>query len=308
MAPTPLFHVTACNCLLHPCTLTGGTIVLTYKWNAGRALELIERERVTNFSGVPTMSRELHRPPRLGDAGHVVAARHGRRRRPAAARPRREDRPDARRRRPVDRLRPDRDPRHRHRQQRPVLPRQAVVVRAGDADASTPSSSTRTATTCRPGRTPSASCACGAPTSSRATSTGRRRPPSRSSTGGSTPATSPASTTTASCSSSTGPRTWCCAAARTCTAPRSRRRSTSTTPSPRRPCSACPTSASARTSAPSSCCARARRSTPTSCRAFLDGRIAKHKIPAHVWFRDTPLPRNANGKFLKRELRAELLG
>jgi acyl-CoA synthetase (AMP-forming)/AMP-acid ligase II len=59
MAPTPLFHVTACNCLLHPCTLTGGKIVFTYKWDAGRALELIEREGVTNFSGVPTMSREL---------------------------------------------------------------------------------------------------------------------------------------------------------------------------------------------------------------------------------------------------------
>ncbi|MEX0846251.1 MAG: class I adenylate-forming enzyme family protein [Ilumatobacteraceae bacterium] len=59
MAPTPLFHVTACNCLLHPATLTGARIVFTYKWEPGRALELIEREGVTNFSGVPTMSREL---------------------------------------------------------------------------------------------------------------------------------------------------------------------------------------------------------------------------------------------------------
>ncbi|MCU0260480.1 MAG: acyl--CoA ligase [Ilumatobacteraceae bacterium] len=59
LAPTPLFHVTACNCLLHPCTMAGGRIVLMYKWDAGRALELIEREGVTNFSGVPTMSREL---------------------------------------------------------------------------------------------------------------------------------------------------------------------------------------------------------------------------------------------------------
>ena len=59
MAPTPLFHVTANNCLLQPCTLVGGVIVFLRKWDAGRALELIERERVTNFSGVPTMSREL---------------------------------------------------------------------------------------------------------------------------------------------------------------------------------------------------------------------------------------------------------
>ena len=59
MAPTPLFHVTANNCILYPATLTGARIVLTYKWDPGRTLELIEREGVTNFSGVPTMSREL---------------------------------------------------------------------------------------------------------------------------------------------------------------------------------------------------------------------------------------------------------
>ncbi len=59
MAPTPLFHVTANNCLLHPGTLTGAKVVFMYKWDAGRALELIERERVTSFSGVPTMSREM---------------------------------------------------------------------------------------------------------------------------------------------------------------------------------------------------------------------------------------------------------
>jgi long-chain acyl-CoA synthetase len=59
MAPTPLFHVTANNCLLHPATISGSRIVFTYKWDAGRALELIEREGVTNFSGVPTMAREM---------------------------------------------------------------------------------------------------------------------------------------------------------------------------------------------------------------------------------------------------------
>ena len=34
--------------------------------------------------------------------------------------------------------------------------------------------------------------------------------------------------------------------------------------------------------------------------------IAKHKAPRYVWILDTPLPRNANGKFLKRELRETL--
>ena len=59
MAPTPFFHVTACNCILHPATLLGSKVVMTYKWDAGRALELIEREKITNFSGVPAMGREL---------------------------------------------------------------------------------------------------------------------------------------------------------------------------------------------------------------------------------------------------------
>ncbi len=59
MVPTPLFHVTACNCVMHAGTIGGAKLVLLYKWDAGRALELIEREGVTNFSGVPTMSREM---------------------------------------------------------------------------------------------------------------------------------------------------------------------------------------------------------------------------------------------------------
>jgi long-chain acyl-CoA synthetase len=59
MAPTPLFHVTANNCLLQPCTLSGGKIVFMRKWDPARALELIERHRVSNFSGVPTMTREM---------------------------------------------------------------------------------------------------------------------------------------------------------------------------------------------------------------------------------------------------------
>lgn len=59
LAPTPLFHVTACNCMLHPMTLTGGTVVLMRRWDPARAIELIERERVTGLSGVPSMTRDL---------------------------------------------------------------------------------------------------------------------------------------------------------------------------------------------------------------------------------------------------------
>jgi long-chain acyl-CoA synthetase len=56
---TPLFHVTANNCGAYACTAAGGKLVLMYRWDAKVALELIERERVTAMSGVPVMSREL---------------------------------------------------------------------------------------------------------------------------------------------------------------------------------------------------------------------------------------------------------
>ncbi len=56
---TPLFHVTANNCGAYATTAAGGKMVLMYKWDAGEALKLIERERVTAMSGVPVMSREL---------------------------------------------------------------------------------------------------------------------------------------------------------------------------------------------------------------------------------------------------------
>jgi long-chain acyl-CoA synthetase len=41
---------------------------------------------------------------------------------------------------------------------------------------------------------------------------------------------------------------------------------------------------------------------------FLGERIAAYKVPSTVWFRTEPIPQNANGKFLKRELRKQLVG
>jgi long-chain acyl-CoA synthetase len=59
LVTTPLFHVTANNCVAHSMTLGGGKLIHMYKWDAGEALRIIERERVTNLSGVPVMAREL---------------------------------------------------------------------------------------------------------------------------------------------------------------------------------------------------------------------------------------------------------
>jgi long-chain acyl-CoA synthetase len=40
---------------------------------------------------------------------------------------------------------------------------------------------------------------------------------------------------------------------------------------------------------------------------FLDGKIASFKVPSHVVVLAEPLPRNAAGKFLKRELRDQVV-
>ncbi|HWD68222.1 MAG TPA: class I adenylate-forming enzyme family protein [Caulobacteraceae bacterium] len=60
---TPLFHVTANNCGAYAITAAGGKMVLMYRWDAGEALRLIEREKVSAMSGVPVMAREvIHHP------------------------------------------------------------------------------------------------------------------------------------------------------------------------------------------------------------------------------------------------------
>ena len=56
---TPLFHVTANNCGAYATTAQGGAMVLMYRWDAGEALRLIARERITSTSGVPIMAREI---------------------------------------------------------------------------------------------------------------------------------------------------------------------------------------------------------------------------------------------------------
>jgi long-chain acyl-CoA synthetase len=60
---TPLFHVTANNCGAYLTTAAGGAIVLMFKWEAGEALRLVEKYKITGISGVPVMSREIINHP-----------------------------------------------------------------------------------------------------------------------------------------------------------------------------------------------------------------------------------------------------
>jgi acyl-CoA synthetase (AMP-forming)/AMP-acid ligase II len=55
----PLFHVTGEVPVMLNSFVVGRCMVMMPKWDAGEALRLIEKERITYFVGVPTMSLEL---------------------------------------------------------------------------------------------------------------------------------------------------------------------------------------------------------------------------------------------------------
>jgi len=59
----PLFHATGLIPVMLGSTASGAKLVMMYRWEPERALELIERERVTAFVGVPTMAWDLLESP-----------------------------------------------------------------------------------------------------------------------------------------------------------------------------------------------------------------------------------------------------
>jgi long-chain acyl-CoA synthetase len=59
----PFFHVTGCQAILCPALFVGTKIVMMHKWDAERAMQLIERERITGAGGVPTIAWQLLEHP-----------------------------------------------------------------------------------------------------------------------------------------------------------------------------------------------------------------------------------------------------
>ena len=55
----PLFHVTGCIPVMMSCFAWNFKLVMMHRWEPERALQLIERHQVTNFVGVPTQSWDL---------------------------------------------------------------------------------------------------------------------------------------------------------------------------------------------------------------------------------------------------------
>lgn len=75
----PLFHVTGCLSTLLPVTKGGAKLVLMHHWDAERALELIEREGCTSFGGVPTMVWQVLNLPDLAtrDTSSIESVAYG---------------------------------------------------------------------------------------------------------------------------------------------------------------------------------------------------------------------------------------
>ena len=59
----PLFHVTGCIPVMMSCFSWHFKLVMMYRWEPERALQLIERHRVTSFVGVPTQSWDMVENP-----------------------------------------------------------------------------------------------------------------------------------------------------------------------------------------------------------------------------------------------------
>jgi long-chain acyl-CoA synthetase len=55
----PFFHVTGCHSTLVPALKLGSKVVLVYKFVPEQVVELIERERITSFGGVPSIAWQV---------------------------------------------------------------------------------------------------------------------------------------------------------------------------------------------------------------------------------------------------------
>ncbi len=63
----PFFHVTGCFAVLNPSVFAGAKLVLMFKWDVLRAFELIQREKIQSAGGVPTIAWQLLEHPARAD-------------------------------------------------------------------------------------------------------------------------------------------------------------------------------------------------------------------------------------------------
>jgi steroid-24-oyl-CoA synthetase len=75
----PLFHATGCHSILVSNTAAGNKLVMMHHWDPERALELIEREKITTFGGVPAMVMQVIDSPSFAtrDTSTIRAVAYG---------------------------------------------------------------------------------------------------------------------------------------------------------------------------------------------------------------------------------------
>ncbi len=75
----PLFHATGCHSVMVGTIGAGGKIVMMHHFDPERALELIERERITTFGGVPAMVMQVLDFPRFAryDTSSIRSVSYG---------------------------------------------------------------------------------------------------------------------------------------------------------------------------------------------------------------------------------------
>jgi long-chain acyl-CoA synthetase len=67
LLPMPFFHVTGFHSTLMPAVANGSTIHLMYKWDVAKALDIIARERINGLNLVPTLAWQLSDAIAAGD-------------------------------------------------------------------------------------------------------------------------------------------------------------------------------------------------------------------------------------------------
>src|ERR1039457_2203262 len=68
MGCLPLFHIFGLTCGLNATIIGGGTLTLLTRFDPGKALEVVGRDKVTIFEGVPTMYAAMLHHPASADA------------------------------------------------------------------------------------------------------------------------------------------------------------------------------------------------------------------------------------------------
>lgn len=63
----PFFHATGCFAIMIPAMMAGHKIVMQRRWDVDQALEIMQRERITHFGGVPTIAWQVLEHPRVDE-------------------------------------------------------------------------------------------------------------------------------------------------------------------------------------------------------------------------------------------------